>query len=238
MASTSTVPREPQLISAPEPEALLERFGLSSFRPGQREAVVAALEGRDSLVRDAHRWGEVAVLPAPGARRGRTGARRKPSDRAHVGPVASGAGRRGPGVHAGVGDGRGTQRAQPGGDPLRRRPARAGGAGAVLLGGLPVRGGGHQGEPVRGRRGPLRGRVGPRFPPRLPAPSRRHRVARPSSGDGPHRHRDPSGGGGDTAAARTASTRCPCAPASTARTSPSTSWGWRGRERSRASGRP
>ncbi|HTY95827.1 MAG TPA: ATP-dependent DNA helicase RecQ [Solirubrobacteraceae bacterium] len=51
MASTSVEPREPQQTStAPEPEALLERFGLSSFRPGQREAVVAALEGRDSLV--------------------------------------------------------------------------------------------------------------------------------------------------------------------------------------------
>jgi ATP-dependent DNA helicase RecQ len=33
-----------------EPEALLERFGLRAFRPGQREAVVAALAGRDTLV--------------------------------------------------------------------------------------------------------------------------------------------------------------------------------------------
>ncbi|HEY2536785.1 MAG TPA: ATP-dependent DNA helicase RecQ [Solirubrobacteraceae bacterium] len=32
------------------PEALLGRFGLDAFRPGQREAVLAALEGRDSLV--------------------------------------------------------------------------------------------------------------------------------------------------------------------------------------------
>src|SRR5580704_14390358 len=32
------------------PEALLERFGLQQFRPGQREAVQAVLEGRDSLV--------------------------------------------------------------------------------------------------------------------------------------------------------------------------------------------
>ena len=32
------------------PEQLLARFGLESFRPGQREAVQAALEGRDSLV--------------------------------------------------------------------------------------------------------------------------------------------------------------------------------------------
>jgi ATP-dependent DNA helicase RecQ len=32
------------------PEQLLERFGLKAFRPGQREAVQAALDGRDSLV--------------------------------------------------------------------------------------------------------------------------------------------------------------------------------------------
>jgi ATP-dependent DNA helicase RecQ len=32
------------------PEQLLERFGLHAFRPGQREAVQAALDGRDSLV--------------------------------------------------------------------------------------------------------------------------------------------------------------------------------------------
>jgi ATP-dependent DNA helicase RecQ len=35
---------------SPTPEGLLERFGLRAFRPGQREAVQAALEGRDSLV--------------------------------------------------------------------------------------------------------------------------------------------------------------------------------------------
>jgi RecQ family ATP-dependent DNA helicase len=34
----------------PSPEELLARFGLQGFRPGQREAVQAALEGRDSLV--------------------------------------------------------------------------------------------------------------------------------------------------------------------------------------------
>src|SRR5216683_3152227 len=32
------------------PEELLRRFGLDEFRPGQREAVQAALNGRDSLV--------------------------------------------------------------------------------------------------------------------------------------------------------------------------------------------
>jgi ATP-dependent DNA helicase RecQ len=34
----------------PAPEELLRRFGLSEFRAGQREAVAAALEGRDTLV--------------------------------------------------------------------------------------------------------------------------------------------------------------------------------------------
>src|ERR1700724_2896112 len=34
----------------PTPEALLARFGLEEFRPGQRDAVQAALESRDSLV--------------------------------------------------------------------------------------------------------------------------------------------------------------------------------------------
>jgi ATP-dependent DNA helicase RecQ len=37
-------------IPMPTPEDLLERFGLQAFRPGQREAVEAALSGRDSLV--------------------------------------------------------------------------------------------------------------------------------------------------------------------------------------------
>ena len=39
-----------QTTSLPSPETLLERFGLETFRPGQREAVQAALDGRDSLV--------------------------------------------------------------------------------------------------------------------------------------------------------------------------------------------
>jgi RecQ family ATP-dependent DNA helicase len=38
------------LIDRPSPEHLLGRFGLQAFRAGQREAVQAALDGRDSLV--------------------------------------------------------------------------------------------------------------------------------------------------------------------------------------------
>jgi len=33
-----------------DPDALLRHFGFGEFRPGQREAVQAALDGRDSLV--------------------------------------------------------------------------------------------------------------------------------------------------------------------------------------------
>ncbi len=48
---SAQAPAEPGGASpAPTPEELLERFGLRSFRPGQREAVQAALAGRDSLV--------------------------------------------------------------------------------------------------------------------------------------------------------------------------------------------
>jgi ATP-dependent DNA helicase RecQ len=42
---------EPSIATArATPEQLLGRFGLHAFRPGQREAVQAALDGRDSLV--------------------------------------------------------------------------------------------------------------------------------------------------------------------------------------------
>src|SRR5476651_1449377 len=40
----------PASAAAPTPQELLARFGLEGFRPGQREAVQAALDGRDSLV--------------------------------------------------------------------------------------------------------------------------------------------------------------------------------------------
>ena len=47
----SVAPREDAAKAATQtPEQLLARFGLQAFRPGQREAVAAALAGRDSLV--------------------------------------------------------------------------------------------------------------------------------------------------------------------------------------------
>jgi ATP-dependent DNA helicase RecQ len=52
--SRSASPPLPSAASSPTvsptPEELLGRFGLRAFRPGQREAVQAALDGRDSLV--------------------------------------------------------------------------------------------------------------------------------------------------------------------------------------------
>jgi RecQ family ATP-dependent DNA helicase len=44
------VDAQAQDAAPPPPEELLERFGLKEFRAGQREAVAAALAGRDSLV--------------------------------------------------------------------------------------------------------------------------------------------------------------------------------------------
>jgi ATP-dependent DNA helicase RecQ len=43
-------PPERRYDGPPDPDALLAHFGLDAFRPGQREAVSAALSGRDSLV--------------------------------------------------------------------------------------------------------------------------------------------------------------------------------------------
>src|SRR3954454_4050824 len=50
MADTSAPSAELSVAGELTPETLLERFGMSSFRPGQRAAVQGALEGRDSLV--------------------------------------------------------------------------------------------------------------------------------------------------------------------------------------------
>jgi ATP-dependent DNA helicase RecQ len=50
MRSTADTTPTAAIAARPTPEGLLERFGLEEFRPGQREAVQAALDGRDSLV--------------------------------------------------------------------------------------------------------------------------------------------------------------------------------------------
>jgi RecQ family ATP-dependent DNA helicase len=54
LAGLEALPEAPSVhrlyAGGPDPDALLAHFGLGRFRPGQREAVQAALEGRDSLV--------------------------------------------------------------------------------------------------------------------------------------------------------------------------------------------
>ncbi|MHB8490886.1 MAG: RecQ family ATP-dependent DNA helicase [Solirubrobacteraceae bacterium] len=50
MHTSTASAAEQQDSSVPTPEELLRRFGLDHFRPGQREAVEAALGGTDSLV--------------------------------------------------------------------------------------------------------------------------------------------------------------------------------------------
>jgi ATP-dependent DNA helicase RecQ len=46
----ASAPHSGMASAGASPEELLARFGLEAFRPGQREAVAAALAGRDSLV--------------------------------------------------------------------------------------------------------------------------------------------------------------------------------------------
>jgi ATP-dependent DNA helicase RecQ len=49
-AATAAPPATPRPLTDTTPEALLSLVGLTDFRPGQREAVQAALDGRDALV--------------------------------------------------------------------------------------------------------------------------------------------------------------------------------------------
>jgi ATP-dependent DNA helicase RecQ len=50
LTATRATAEAGRISGAPTPERLLRKFGLERFRPGQREAVQAALDGRDSLV--------------------------------------------------------------------------------------------------------------------------------------------------------------------------------------------
>ncbi len=103
--------------------SLHELFGFRDFRPGQREACEAALEGRDVLVVMPTGLGQVALLPAAGA----------PARRPHGGGVAA------RGAHAGPGGGAagarprrpGGARQRPAGRRRERRSARARGCRAI-----------------------------------------------------------------------------------------------------------
>ena len=64
--------RCPSRASTDPEGALHELFGFAGFRPGQREAVEAALRRPRRAGGDAHRLGQVALLPAAGADARRT----------------------------------------------------------------------------------------------------------------------------------------------------------------------
>src|ERR1700709_2165299 len=160
-------------------DQLLTELGYSAWRPGQREAVEAGLEGRDSLIVMPTGGGKslcyqlpglgpegptIGVSPRAGAGARGPGDRLQPADRADTGPVAAADRGRAPGGDDLLGD-------EPGGRPQRPRPGpRRGGADRLLLAGalrlprLPRRPGAAADRPARRRRGALRLRMGPRLP--------------------------------------------------------------------------
>ena len=132
---------------APAPEELLARFGLDAFRPGQREAVQAALDGPRQPRGDAHRRRQVALLPAARAR-GDDGLVVVVSPLIALMADQCAAPAATAGVHAamlasGMEDGHNAPRAA--GDRGRRDAARARRARALRLGRVP-RGAGARGE--------------------------------------------------------------------------------------------
>ena len=173
-----------------DPDALLAHLGYDGFRPGQREPVEAALAGRDSLVVMPTGGGKSLCYQLPGLASDkltivvsplialmadqwrRLTRRRPPGGDDRLGPPGGGGARR------------------DGADPRRPGPDRLLLAGALRPARLHERGRPARGRPARRRRGPLHLRVGPRLPPRLPAPAAGARAARPPDGDGLHRDRD------------------------------------------------
>ena len=179
------------------PEQLLERFGLRAFRPGQREAVKAALDGRDSLVVMPTGGGKSLCYQLPALAGERLVVVVSPADCADGRPAPAPAPGRGRCGDACLGHGGGAQRTSVALDRIRASAARAGRPRALCLACVSRHARHPQGRTVRGRRGPLRGRVGPRLPPRLPAPARRDRGTGTPRGDGCHSDRHAARGRGD-----------------------------------------
>ena len=187
---------------ASEPaEALREVFGFPAFRPGQREAVEAAVAGRDVLVVMPTGSGKSLCYQLPALMRADLTLVVSPLVSLDAG---SGRGARAPGA----GQGRPRQRPagrrdQPQGDRpggVRPRPAALRRARALRLARVSRPDPAGQDRPVRRRRGALRVAVGARLPARL-LPARRCRALARRGGDrgldgdrhvaGRRRHRRP-----------------------------------------------
>ena len=169
---------------APRPPRL-RRLPARAARAGRGRARRPRLAGRD-----AHRRRQEPLLPAPRPRLGQAHHRGQPADRADGRPVAPALGRRPPGGDDRLGPAGGGGTRRDGADPRRPGPDRLLLAGALRPARLHERGRPARGRPARRRRGPLHLGVGPRLPPRLPAPAAGARAARPPDGDGLHRDRD------------------------------------------------
>ncbi len=154
-------------------EALRRLFGFEHFRPGQAEAVARRARRPRRARGDAHRLGQVAVLPAAGADARRPDARGLAARLADAGPgggAERGRARRVELVNAQRGGGANRRRwrgaaaercgcctSRPSGSPRLRSPSSSGGSSRA----------------VRRRRGALHLAVGPRLPPRLLLAGRR-----------------------------------------------------------------
>ena len=199
----------------PDPDSLLAHLGYA-FRPGQREAVEAALAGRDSLIVMPTGGGKSLCYQLPGLASEDLTIVVSPlialmDDQwqrltAAGHPVAM--------IASGMAEERSPRRRSTqvrGGEAriVYCSPERFGST--VFLDALAQR----ADRPARGRRGALRLRVGPRLPPRLPAPAADRRAARAADGDGLHGDGDRGGRGARSPPASGCASRCRSAPAST-----------------------
>ncbi len=160
-----------------------EAFGCAALRPGQREAIEAALAGRDILVVMSTGAGKSAIYQIAGLLTPGSTVVVSPADRAAARPGRGAArGRRG---RRGAAELVAPARRARGGAGRARR-GRAGvplpGARAAGQAERARRAGGGRHLAVRGRRGALRLRVGPRLPARVPAAGRGDRGARAPAG--------------------------------------------------------
>ena len=217
-------PPEPVARATDPHGALHELFGFERFRPGQEDAVGAALADRDVLVVMPTGSGKSLCYQLPALMR------------TDLTLVVS------PLVSLMQDQVEALERVAPGRVGLvnaqrdaaaNRRGGRAGGgraraaalrrARAVLVAGLPRAPARRRHRPVRGRRGALRLAVGARLPARLLPARRRRALARGQVDRGLDGDRDAAGGGGHRDAGSGCATRCGWRPGSTARTSPSRS---------------